>query len=76
MVDGHLRRRSDPKNADCVTMGARLLGARFTRSIPAAAITNFMMDDEGEERLTAAFGENHKRLGEVKKNTIPPICSG
>jgi len=35
------------------------------------AYTNFMMDDEGDARLTAAFGNNYRRLATVKKKYDP-----
>ncbi|RWE03211.1 MAG: hypothetical protein EOS40_04655 [Mesorhizobium sp.] len=35
------------------------------------AYPNFMMDDEGEARLKATYGENYKRLGKLKKKYHP-----
>jgi FAD/FMN-containing dehydrogenase len=35
------------------------------------AYPNFMMDDEGEGRIKATFGENYARLAEVKKHYDP-----
>jgi FAD/FMN-containing dehydrogenase len=35
------------------------------------AYPNFMMDDEGEARIKAAFGANYARLAEVKKRYDP-----
>ena len=35
------------------------------------AYTNFMMDDEGETRLQAAYGDNYGRLATVKKKYDP-----
>ena len=35
------------------------------------AYPNFMMDDEGEGRLTATFGDNHPRLAALKKKYNP-----
>jgi FAD/FMN-containing dehydrogenase len=35
------------------------------------AYPNFMMEDEGEARVRAAFGENYGRLAEVKKHYDP-----
>jgi FAD binding domain/Berberine and berberine like len=32
------------------------------------AYANFMMDDEGEERVKASYGDNYSRLQSVKKN--------
>jgi hypothetical protein len=40
------------------------------------AYPNFMMDDEGDARLMAAYGENYKRLVAVRNtNTTRPTCS-
>jgi FAD/FMN-containing dehydrogenase len=35
------------------------------------AYANFMMDDEGEERVKASYGDNYPRLQSVKKNYDP-----
>ena len=35
------------------------------------AYPNFMMDDEGEARLKATYGDNYKRLGKLKKKYDP-----
>ena len=35
------------------------------------AYANFMMDDEGEARVTAAYGENYDRLARVKREYDP-----
>jgi FAD/FMN-containing dehydrogenase len=37
----------------------------------AGAYPNFMMDDEGEARIKAAFGDNYARLTQVKKKYDP-----
>jgi FAD/FMN-containing dehydrogenase len=37
----------------------------------AGAYTNFMMDDEGESRLKAAYGDNYQRLAAAKKKYDP-----
>ena len=37
----------------------------------AGAYPNFMMDDEGEARVKAAFGENYERLAALKKKYDP-----
>ena len=40
------------------------------------AYVNFMMEQEGEDRVKASYGENYERLVAVKRNTTPPMCSG
>jgi hypothetical protein len=35
------------------------------------AYPNFMMDNEGEARLKATYGDNYKRLGKLKKKYDP-----
>ena len=35
------------------------------------AYPNFMMDDEGEERIKATFGDNYTRLAALKKKYDP-----
>jgi FAD/FMN-containing dehydrogenase len=35
------------------------------------AYPNFMMDDEGEARIKAAYGDNYQRLGQLKKKYDP-----
>ena len=61
----------DPKNAPAITKWARDYWEAVHPFNLAGAYPNFMMDDEGEKRLMATFGENHKRLGEVKKKYDP-----
>jgi hypothetical protein len=36
-----------------------------------SAYPNFMMDDEGEERVKAAYGDNYQRLATLKKKYDP-----
>ena len=35
------------------------------------AYPNFMMDDEGEARIKATYGDNYERLGKLKKKYDP-----
>ena len=41
-----------------------------------SAYPNFMWDDEGEERVKAAYGNNYQRLATLKKNTTRATYSG
>ena len=50
------------------------LRPRFTRSFKKPdqnGSPNFMMDDEGEARVRAAFGDNYERLAALKKKYDP-----
>ena len=38
---------------------------------PGGAYVNFMMDDEGEARVQASYGDNYARLAAVKKQYDP-----
>jgi hypothetical protein len=42
----------------------------------AGAYTNFMMGDEGEDRIKISFGDNYPRLKAFKQNTTRRNCSG
>jgi FAD/FMN-containing dehydrogenase len=43
----------------------------LARIFLAPSKTNFMMDDEGEPRLKAAYGDNYQRLAAVKSKYDP-----
>jgi FAD/FMN-containing dehydrogenase len=38
---------------------------------PGGAYVNFMMDDEGDARVQASYGDNYARLKAVKKKYDP-----
>ena len=38
---------------------------------PGGGYSNFMMDDEGDARVKAAYGENYTRLAMLKKKFDP-----
>ena len=42
---------------------------------PGAAYVNFMMDDEGEARVKATYGDNYKRLARLRRNMTRKISS-
>ena len=50
------------------------------RSFSGGGYPNFMMDDEGETRLKATYGNNYERLSQLKKKYDPgnvlPAASG
>ena len=77
LVDGHLRRRSrSGQGPGFEDNGRAPIGRRSIRSISPAPIPNFMMDDEGEARMRAAYGDNYERLAALKKKYDPRTCSG
>jgi FAD binding domain/Berberine and berberine like len=62
---------SDPKQADALkTWGREYWKAVHSFNLEGAYV-NFMMDDEAEGRVQAAYGDNYKRLASVKANYDP-----
>ena len=61
----------DPKNAPAIKKWTRDYWETAHPFDLAGAYPNFMMDDEGDARLAATFGENHKRLAASKKKYDP-----
>ncbi len=61
----------DPKNAPALKKWARDYWQAVHPFDLAGAYPNFMMDDEGEARLAATFGDNYKRLAALKKKYDP-----
>jgi len=61
----------DPKKAPLLKKWARDYWEAVHPFNLDGAYTNFMMDDEGDARLTAAFGNNYRRLATVKKKYDP-----
>jgi hypothetical protein len=57
----------EPANATALRQWARDYWQAVHPFDLAGAYPNFMMDDEGEARVKAAFGENYDRLATVKK---------
>jgi hypothetical protein len=62
---------SDPKLADTLKMWGRAYWKAIHPFNLEGAYVNFMMDDEVEGRVQAAYGENYKRLGSVKAKYDP-----
>jgi FAD/FMN-containing dehydrogenase len=61
----------DPANKEKITTWARdYWNALHPYSAPGAYV-NFMMDNEGEDRVKASYGKNYARLAKVKKKYDP-----
>jgi hypothetical protein len=61
----------DPNRADALkTWGREYWKAVHPYNLEGAYV-NFMMTDEAEDRLQAAYGENYPRLGLVKAKYDP-----
>jgi FAD/FMN-containing dehydrogenase len=61
----------DPKNKGAVTQWAKAYWDAVHPFDLGGAYPNFMMDDEGDTRLRATYGENYGRLAAVKKRYDP-----
>ncbi len=62
---------SNPQKADPLTRwGKAYWEAVHPYNLPGA-YSNFMMDDEGEVRVKATYGDNYPRLAELKKKYDP-----
>ena len=61
----------EPANAAALQQWARDYWQAVHPFDLAGAYPNFMMDDEGEARVKAAFGDNYDRLAAVKKKYDP-----
>jgi len=61
----------DPAMAPALKQWARAYWEAVHPFNLAGAYANFMMDDEGEARVKAAYGENYQRLAAVKKKYDP-----
>jgi FAD/FMN-containing dehydrogenase len=61
----------EPANAAVIKQWARDYWQAVHPFDLAGAYPNFMMDDEGEARVKAAFGDNYDRLAAVKKKYDP-----
>jgi len=61
----------DPANADHITAWARNYWSALHPYGGGGAYVNFMMEDEGEERIRATYGENYEKLAEIKAKYDP-----
>lgn len=57
----------DPRNAAALQSWGRDYWNAVHRFNPGGAYVNFMMDDEGQERVKATYGANYKGLTQVKR---------
>jgi Berberine and berberine like len=61
----------DPAKAPVLRQWARVYWEAVHPFNLVGAYANFMMDDEGEARVKAAYGENYGRLATLKKKYDP-----
>jgi FAD/FMN-containing dehydrogenase len=61
----------NPKNAGSVTQWTKAYWDAVHPYDLGGAYPNFMMDDEGDARLKASYGENYARLAALKKKYDP-----
>jgi hypothetical protein len=61
----------NPQNAGPVTRWTKAYWEALHPFNPGGAYVNFMMDDEGESRVKATYGDNYKRLAALKKKYDP-----
>jgi hypothetical protein len=62
---------SDPKKADALKAWGRAYWKAVHPFNLEGAYVNFMMDDEASDRILATYGENYKRLAQVKGRYDP-----
>ena len=65
----------DPSKAPALKRWGRDYWQAVHRFDLEGAYPNFMMDDEGEARLKASYGENYARLAALKEKFDPANCS-
>src|SRR5262249_15196252 len=61
----------DPKNADALKRWGRTYWNAVHPFNLEAAYVNFMYDDEAENRVQVAYGENYRRLATIKAKYDP-----
>ena len=62
---------SEPSQAPILKTWARKYWEAVHPFDLGGAYPNFMMDDEGDTRLKATYGNNYERLAQVKKKYDP-----
>jgi len=71
MVHGDRRDRSRPRQSIRIEAVARDYRTAVHPFDLEGAYPNFMMDDEGEARVKASYGDNYARLSALKKKYDP-----
>ncbi len=61
----------DPKNADKITRWCKDYWEGLHPYSAGGAYSNFMMNDEGQERVKASYGRNYARLAKIKGQYDP-----
>jgi FAD/FMN-containing dehydrogenase len=61
----------DPRQAGPLKQWARAYWEAVHKFNPGGGYVNFMMDDEGEARVKASYGDNYPRLSALKKKYDP-----
>jgi hypothetical protein len=61
----------DPQKAGPVTRWTKAYWEALHPFNPGGAYSNFMMDDEGDARVKATYGDNYNRLAALKKKYDP-----
>ena len=61
----------DPANKDALTQWARSYWNEMEPFSMAGAYVNFLMGDEGEQRVRATYGESYDRLASIKAKYDP-----
>jgi hypothetical protein len=61
----------DPANAACITKWTRDYWTAMKPYSLGGAYVNFLMEDEGADRIRAAYRDNYERLAEIKTNYDP-----
>jgi FAD/FMN-containing dehydrogenase len=61
----------DPANAALISQWTRDYWAELHPTSAGGAYINFMMDDEGQDRVKASYRDNYQRLAQVKQRYDP-----
>jgi FAD/FMN-containing dehydrogenase len=62
---------SRPENAGALTRWGRAYWEAIHKFNHGGGYVNFMMDDEGDARVRASYGDNYPRLAALKKKYDP-----